>query len=809
MASIISGYEYDIFISYRQKDNKGDRWVSEFVEALRIELESTFKEEIGVYFDINPHDGLLETYDVDASLKDKLKCLVFIPIISRTYCDPKSFAWEHEFKTFLEQASKDQFGLKVKLPNGNIASRLIPVQIHDLYPEDKALVEKEIGGYMRAIEFIYKEPGINKPLTADDDEKRNLNNTKYRLQINKVANAIDEIIHGLRSPISQESAKTVPVYQIKEPTSSIKEGADAGTSAIIKIRKSLLLTGAAVIIIIAGLFAIYKFIVEKNQADDIAGLEKSVAILPFRNDSPNDSTTYFINGLMEKVLNNLQLVKELRVISRTSVEQYRNSTKSIPEIAKEQGVNFIVEGSGQKYGNTFNVSVQLIKAEDEKHLWGDSYEQEIRSTKDIFRIQSQVAQAIAEALEASITPDEKQKIDKIPTANLTAYDLEQRGSEELYTYWLNMFVNKQALLNAEEFFKKALMYDSTYAQAYIGLANIYDAKHQDDMYLSENYLDSMLIYIDRALLYDDKFPYAFAIKAMYYTYTGKSEPAKKEFENALKCDPNDGFSYLRMGALYCDNNEDYVKGLQYLHKAVSLSHGRDLIPVLQWLGNSYLFSAGFPDLAKKYYQEALQLDNDTGLYFRELANMEFCLGNYEKSFDLSYKAYSRDSNNFQNIYNTLFTCYFQGKYPESMKYVMKVAEEYKSFRDMWIFKIIGHIYWLNGNKKEAYRWFDKQRKACQASIKWGRYENFGKFDHYQLAALCAFLGERDKAYENLREFNKNNICSYLMLKSIETDPFFNSIRSESEFQKIVNELESKYQTEHERVRKWLEEQGKL
>jgi hypothetical protein len=81
MASLFPGYEYDIFISYRQKDNKHDGWVTEFVNNLKGELESTFKEEISVYFDINPHDGLLETHDVDASLKDKLKCLIFIPII--------------------------------------------------------------------------------------------------------------------------------------------------------------------------------------------------------------------------------------------------------------------------------------------------------------------------------------------------------------------------------------------------------------------------------------------------------------------------------------------------------------------------------------------------------------------------------------------------------------------------------------------------------------------------------------------------------------------------------------------------------
>ena len=102
MASLIPGYEYDIFISYRQKDNKDDGWVTEFVDTER-ELESTFKEEISVYFDINPHDGLLETHDVDASSEKKLRCLVFIPVISRTYCDPNSFAWEHEFRAFIDR----------------------------------------------------------------------------------------------------------------------------------------------------------------------------------------------------------------------------------------------------------------------------------------------------------------------------------------------------------------------------------------------------------------------------------------------------------------------------------------------------------------------------------------------------------------------------------------------------------------------------------------------------------------------------------------------------------------------------------
>jgi hypothetical protein len=107
MSSIIEGYNYDIFISYRQKDNKHDGWVTKFVDNLKGELEATFKEDISVYFDENPHDRLQETHNVDKSLEGKLKCLIFIPILSQTYCDPNSYAWQYEFLAFLRMAEKD------------------------------------------------------------------------------------------------------------------------------------------------------------------------------------------------------------------------------------------------------------------------------------------------------------------------------------------------------------------------------------------------------------------------------------------------------------------------------------------------------------------------------------------------------------------------------------------------------------------------------------------------------------------------------------------------------------------------------
>ncbi|MBN1181756.1 MAG: SUMF1/EgtB/PvdO family nonheme iron enzyme, partial [Bacteroidales bacterium] len=144
--------------------------------------------------------------------------LVFIPIISRTYCDPKSFAWEHEFKAFIEQASKDQFGLKIKLSNGNVASRVLPVHIHNLDEEDNKLCESIIGAVLRGVEFIYRSPGINRPLRSTEDKpKENLNNTIYRDQINKVALTIKEIISAFKKGLEQD--EKAPIYEKVESKS--------------------------------------------------------------------------------------------------------------------------------------------------------------------------------------------------------------------------------------------------------------------------------------------------------------------------------------------------------------------------------------------------------------------------------------------------------------------------------------------------------------------------------------------------------------------------------------------------------------
>ncbi len=121
-----------------------------------------------------------------------------IPIVSQTYCDPKAFAWQHELIAFIKLASEDKLGLKTKVGGGNTASRVLPVRIHEVEARDKKLFEEATGGIMRPIDFIYKESGVNRPLRPSDDRGQNQEHTDYRNQVNKVANAIKDIIAGLQ-----------------------------------------------------------------------------------------------------------------------------------------------------------------------------------------------------------------------------------------------------------------------------------------------------------------------------------------------------------------------------------------------------------------------------------------------------------------------------------------------------------------------------------------------------------------------------------------------------------------------------------
>ena len=784
MASLIPGYEYDIFISYRQKDNKHDGWVTEFVNQLKGELESTFKEEISVYFDINPHDGLLETHDVNASLKEKLKCLVFIPIISRTYCDPKSFAWEHEFKTFVEQASQDQFGLKVKLPNGNVANRVLPVRIHDLDNDDMKLCESVLDGVLRGIDFIYKEPGVDRPLTSDDDERNNLNKTKYRNQVNKVALAIKEIITAIKKHSQQEGTvqKEVAEANLEKPK--------------ILNAKIIIASGIILTLILLGYFLIPTLSNPKEQ------LEKSIAVLPFKSLSDDPAQQYLADGMMDAILLHLQKFNDLRVLSRTSVEQYRGTKKTTHTISLELGVAYLLEGSFQKSGDNVRLIVQLIKAsKKESHAWANEYN---RNWKDIFSVQSEVAQTIAGELHTIITPEEKKLIEKTATTNLTAYDLYLKANDYQKDY--HKTHNQSSYQTAVNLYKAALEIDTAFAKAYSGLASAYYDRYYWPDYFKGNFMDSCLILVNKALSLDDKLDEAYCIKGLYYQQIGHIKEALDNYDKALKINPNYYLAYFSKGFILAVVIHDFVKGLECGQKALNLVRGNERPSALESVGYVYLF-VGFPDKAKYYYQEALKLDGDSAKYFHNLSWLELSVENFEEAFILSKRANEVDSTYLPDI----SFCSIEGHKEEAYLLAKKYVEHYKKAGEFILHSShrIGYAFWQVGKYKEAEYYFNQQIKFDEESIKLGRNIAQSKVAYYDLAGAYAFLGDKAKAFKCLDEFDKMNFFHLWLISYAKHDPLFDSIRNEGRFQKILKNMEDKYLAEHERVRKWLEENKML
>jgi TolB-like protein/Tfp pilus assembly protein PilF len=579
MSSIIEGYNYDIYISYRQKDNKHDGWVTEFVDNLNGELESTFKEEISVYFDINPHDGLLETHDVDASLKDKLKCLVFIPIISRTYCDPKSFAWEFELKAFVEQASKDQLGLRVKLPNGNVASRVLPVRIHDLDNDDIKLCESVLGGVLRGVEFIYKEPGVNKPLNPDDDEKKNLNKTKYRIQVNKTANAIKEIILGMKT--------------------------DSGKSAT--ERKEILST-----------------------LDIPLTQKKSIAVLPFVNMSPDKDQDYFCDGISEEIINALVHVESFKVIARTSAFSFKGQQVDIREIGRILDVETVLEGSIRKDGNRLRITAQLIKIADGSHIWSERYDCHM---KDVFSIQDEISLAILNNLKVKLLGETKAMITKRHSENLEAYNLYLKG-----TYcWQMMTI--EGYKKASEYFEQALRKDPDYALAYVGFATVKIASTAYGDVPPNEAFPKAIEYVNKALKIDNTLDGAYSALGVINTfYYWNWKEAERNFKHALQINPNSSLIHIYYSFLLtCTRlHKEAISEAKRAQELDPLSYF-----INTFTGVAYAFAGQF-DRAIKEYQMTLTINpnyffahNQLGIAYFGKSMLKEGVAELEKAVDLS------------------------------------------------------------------------------------------------------------------------------------------------------------------------------
>jgi TolB-like protein len=169
------------------------------------------------------------------------------------------------------------------------------------------------------------------------------------------------------------------------------------------------------VVIIAGLI-LFNIFSRPGISDQVMDYGKSIAVLPFVNDSPDQENEYFINGTMESILNNLSKIKVLRVVSRSSVEQYRDTIVPIPEIARAMMAGYILEGSMQKIGQRIRITLQLIDQND-RHVWSEQYDREIEQPEDQFSLQSEIAEMVAREIGVLITPEEKQRMEKIPTTS--------------------------------------------------------------------------------------------------------------------------------------------------------------------------------------------------------------------------------------------------------------------------------------------------------------------------------------------------------------------------------------------------------
>lgn len=495
MPSLIPGYEYDIFISYRHKDNKYDGWVTEFVANLRKELAATLKDDVSIYFDENPHDGILDGHIVDGTIANKIKCLVFIPILSQTYCDERSFAWNNEFLAFKNFASKDPYGSTIHLKNGNVTSRIIPVRIHDLDDHDKQLVETTLGISLRSIDFVYKAPGVNRPLRAVEDRpKENLNQIYYRDQINKVANLIKGIIQALPQARSQHELVPAPKPE---------------RSGVLAAKPKPLLIAAVLLILFVS--AYLTFFTSERRDPNIGTRRTALAVIPFRVTGSGEEGLYFADGVMESILSGLSSFSGLKVKSRTSVEKYRGTRKSIPEIAEELNVSYIVEGSVQKGGNEIRIIVQLVDSRNDLNMWSQTFDGRI---EDIFALQHKIIESIARELKMSVTPEVSKKIKGSSTDNFEAYDLYLRAKQSGKKYADSQ--DPDDLARAIYLLEQSLQKDNGFALSYAWLAAFKTMKYEN--HSTENALrDSILLLANTALEMDSSLVEANIVMSTLYS----------------------------------------------------------------------------------------------------------------------------------------------------------------------------------------------------------------------------------------------------------------------------------------------------
>jgi len=557
-------------------------------------------------------------------------------------------------------------------------------------------------------------------------------------------------------------------------------------------KRLMVIVGSIIILAIICILIVFKPFSSVN-----GKLEKSIAVLPFKNDSSDSTNIYIVNGLMESILNNLQKIEDFRVISRTSVEKYRTAPQIIPEIAKELNVNYFVEGSGQKIGNEILLNIQLIEAKTDKHLWSEQYK---REAKDIFSLQQEVAENIAKKIQAIITPEEMEQLQKVPTENLLAYDYFLKGLDLMFKE------EHDDLLAAVDHFKKAIELDTEFARAFADLSIAYAFL---DIYQTERkYSDSINHYADQALLLDPQLTQSLIAKALYYRSIGEYKVAIPYLEKALEYNPNSALVINILSDFYANIIPDTEKYLEFALKGIRIdisAHDSLEASVIYLHLSNALVQTGFTNEAEYYINKSLDYSSDN--LFSQYVKAYIL---YSKNSDLQQtkelliEVLSKDSTRLDVLQEVGKICYFMRDYESAYKYY-KIFDKARKVYNLDIFRSedakIGVVQSKLGLTKES-------------DLSFERYLDYAENDksiykNLSLAVYYSFKGDTEKALRFMKLFSQEDNYHYWTILFLRIDPLVDNMKDLPEFTKILEQIESKFWSKHKEIKATLDRKGLL
>jgi TolB-like protein/Flp pilus assembly protein TadD len=339
------------------------------------------------------------------------------------------------------------------------------------------------------------------------------------------------------------------------------------------------------IIIVAAAVSVTVFFVVRNTAPKVTrsseSLAKSIAVLPFENLSRDPDNAYFAEGIKDEIVTKLATVHDLKVISRTSTAKYQSKPDNLKAVAQELGVSTVLEGAVQKTAGKVRVNVQLIDARAETHLWAKSYDREL---KDVFGVESEVSQEIADALQAKLSPSESHALASAGTRDAEAYDLFLRGEYEFHQ--AENVLASDAYDRADAFYEQALIRDPKFAQAAAALARSRLSRHWYVSVLTPTELEEVKSLIDRALALAPNSPEAhFALGLFFYFGHRQYENALTEFNRTIELQPNNALARQYCAWVYRRRGE-WERSLADAHRAEELDPRDATIPAN--IGGTYL-----------------------------------------------------------------------------------------------------------------------------------------------------------------------------------------------------------------------------